>query len=51
VQRDQNSVLVVLSDTHTPGTGVPARRKPLAAKAAKPGSKTRETPATTPHGV
>jgi putative transposase len=45
--RDQNSALVVLIDAHTPGTGVAARPKPLAAKATKPRSKTRETPATT----
>lgn len=49
--RDQNSALVVLIDAHTPGTGVAARQKPLAAKAAKPKSKTREPPATTPQGV
>lgn len=45
--RDQNSALVVLIDAHTPGTGVAARQKPLAAQAAKPRSRTRETPATT----
>lgn len=41
--RDQNSALVVLTDAHTPGTGVAARQTPLAAKAGKPRSKTRET--------
>jgi putative transposase len=45
--RDQNSALVVLIDAHTPGTGVAARPKPLAAKTTKPRSKTRETLATT----
>jgi putative transposase len=42
--RDQNNALVVLIDAHTPGTGVAARQRPLGAKAAKPRSKTRETP-------
>lgn len=48
--RDQNSARVVLLDAwtpkDTPGTGVTARSKPLAAKAAKPKSVTRETPIT-----
>ena len=51
MQRDQNSASVVLIDAHTPGTGVAARPKPLARQHAKSKSVTRETPATTPHGV
>lgn len=46
--RDQNSARVVLLDAwtpqDTPGTGVTARPKPLAAQAGKPKSQTRETP-------
>ena len=49
--RDQNSALVVLIDAYTPGPGVAARQKPLAANAAKPRSKTRETLATSLAGL
>ena len=45
--RDQNSAMVVLIDSYTPGSGVPARPKPLARKRAKSKSLTRETPSKT----
>lgn len=51
MQRDQNSASVVLIDAHTPGTGVAARPKPLPRQRGKSTSVTRETPATTTHGV
>lgn len=45
--RDQNSAMVMLIDSYTPGSGVPARPKPLARKRAKSKSLTRETPSKT----
>lgn len=53
--RDQNSARVVLFDAwvprNTPGTGVAARTKPLAAQADKPNLLTRETRTTTAQAV